>query len=114
MLQGNYNLQTDDELVVILKSGDMNAFHMIYNKNWRKIYSESYKRLKNVEQVEEIVQEIFAQLWLKRESITINNLHRYLMKRTCHEVFAMSQREEINPEFEGPLLQKAIDEGFIS
>jgi RNA polymerase sigma-70 factor (ECF subfamily) len=63
---------SDDELMVLLKQDKLGAFKELYGRYWKKLYSEAYKRLKSRESAEEIVQEIFTHVWLKRYSLQIN------------------------------------------
>ncbi|WPV01940.1 RNA polymerase sigma-70 factor [Mucilaginibacter sp. cycad4] len=52
-----------------LRDGDADAFRLIYENQSQKIYAFVYKFLKNKEGSEEIVQETFLQLWLKKETL---------------------------------------------
>lgn len=91
-----------------MKSGDRSAFDAIYERYWRKLYAESFKRLKNIQQIEELVQDIFADLWLKRDIKEVLNLKSYLMMCTRYQVFAIYRKERNNPEFEEPLEHMAF------
>ena len=70
------DLLTDIQLADLLHQGDENAFNEIYKRFWKKIYNESYKRLKDTELAEDIVQDVFADLWIKRYNRSIENLNR--------------------------------------
>jgi len=56
---------TDSQLADLLHEGDEGAFNEIYKRFWKKIYNESYKRLKDAELAEDVVQDVFADLWIK-------------------------------------------------
>ncbi|MDO7743833.1 MAG: hypothetical protein MUP99_08670, partial [Pedobacter sp.] len=64
--QAAYRSYEDEELVNRMMIGDKLAFDEIYNRYWKKLYDDTYKRLKRAEQVEEIIQDVFADLWVKR------------------------------------------------
>jgi RNA polymerase sigma-70 factor (ECF subfamily) len=68
---GDFTKLSDNELVVLLKQDKLRAFKELYGRYWKKLYGEAYKRLKSKESAEEIVQEIFTNLWLKRHSLQI-------------------------------------------
>lgn len=104
----NYQSQSDEELFRIMKMGDRAAFDVIYERYWQKLYSESHKRLKNTRQSEELVQDIFADLWAKRESKDIINLQRYLLSSIKYQVYALYRKEKNNPGFEEPLENMAF------
>ncbi|WP_442588768.1 RNA polymerase sigma factor [Pedobacter sp. AW31-3R] len=103
MQKSNYPSKSDEELLALLKSGDKLAFDTIYSRYWKKLYAESYKRLKNHQQIQEMVQDIFSDLWVKKETKDILNLERYLYMCTKYQVFAVYRKEKNNPQFEEPL-----------
>jgi len=91
-----------DKILDSLKSGDQNAFTIIYNHYWEKLYIAAYARLKDTTAAEEVVQEVFLQLWIKRASFEIQNLSAYLAAMTRHGVYKylareskMKEREEV-------------------
>lgn len=55
--------QSDKELISRLINGEVSAFEEVFNKYNKKIYSFSLKYLKNKEDAEGIVQEVFLSLW---------------------------------------------------
>ncbi|EHQ25936.1 RNA polymerase sigma factor [Mucilaginibacter paludis] len=56
---------TDNELAALLREGDHRAFTEIYKRYWKKIYIIASKRLGDENEAEEIVQDIFLNLWRK-------------------------------------------------
>jgi len=69
----NYKALNDNELVDLLRGDDEVAFNEIYNRYWDKLYILSKKRLGDAEESEEIVQDIFCNLWRKRHAFTLQN-----------------------------------------
>ncbi|WP_316817405.1 RNA polymerase sigma-70 factor [Pedobacter nyackensis] len=63
---------SENELAVLLKSGSEPAFSEIYNRYWDKLYIVARKRLDSAFEGEEIVQEIFCNLWRKRENFELS------------------------------------------
>lgn len=69
----------DSELAELFGQGNMVAFEEIYNRYWLKLYSAAHKRLKEREPAKEIVQDLFTNLWINRDSIRITtSLQGYL------------------------------------
>lgn len=66
-----YTEYTDQELSSLLKQGDHIAFTEIYNRYWRKIFVVAHKRLGDQDEAEGIVQELFLNLWRKRETFQL-------------------------------------------
>src|SRR3954469_10508426 len=70
-----------------MANGDQSAFTAIYNAYWNKLYFLAHKHLKSAAAAEEIVQEVFLQLWKKRTAITVNVLPVYLAAMTRYAVY---------------------------
>lgn len=98
-----YTKLTDDELYGLMKYGDSTAFNAIYERHWGEVYNAAYKRLMNAKQAEEIVQDIFSELWKTRAAKSIGNLKNYLRIAGKYQVYAIYRREKNNPKFEEPL-----------
>lgn len=77
---------SDGELVSLLRQGDREAFENIYGIYWPLLYDIAYKRLASREQTEDVLQDVFARLWTRREVSEINNLGAYLASSVRYEV----------------------------
>jgi RNA polymerase sigma-70 factor (family 1) len=77
---GPYTQRNDEELLWLLKNNDELAFREIYNKYWKKLYIVAANRISNEQDAEEIVQDIFTSLWMRRNTIAIadDGLGKYL------------------------------------
>lgn len=78
------NIQyTDQDLLMLLRSGDERAFTEIYQRYFQLLYHYAYKKLRDQDIVNDILHDLFASLWGKRDSIPlINNLPAYLFTVT--------------------------------
>ncbi len=65
------DIKSNTELVKLLKKGDMAAFDALYNKNCHKLHQFVFMYLKQEEDAEEIVQEVFIKIWQIREKIDV-------------------------------------------
>lgn len=65
----DYSSLGDIELFQLLKQDDMNAFEEVYERYFIPLLNSSFKRLRSREDALEIVQDIFVQLYLKRQQI---------------------------------------------
>lgn len=63
--------KSNTELVKLLRKGDMAAFDAIYNKYCHKLHEFVFMYLKQEEDAEEIVQEVFIKIWQSRSKIDI-------------------------------------------
>src|ERR1700743_1372524 len=97
---GDFTKLTDDELIALLKQDMLGAFKELYGRYWKKLYGEAYKRLKSKESAEEIVQEIFTNLWLKRHSQTITTtVGGYLHSTVSHRVIDRYRQELVKEKY---------------
>ncbi|HKG08123.1 MAG TPA: sigma-70 family RNA polymerase sigma factor [Pedobacter sp.] len=117
-----YSAYTDQELLALMKQGDQSAFTDIYRKYWTDIYQSAYKRLRDKEQCQDIVQSVFASFWDRREGLHVNDLAAYLHTSVKFQVLKYVSRKPQQTEFLGsfeelisspehaddPLLEKEI------
>jgi len=104
------NNLSDLELVVRLKNGDEHALRLIYKKYWKILFNNCYRRLHDNELSEEVVQDIFADLWEKKATREIDNLEAYLLSAVKYAVFRQYKRKRFLPFFEEPLEHLVYDE----
>ena len=75
----DYTILNDKELIILLSSNDMQAFTEIYNRYWKKLFSIAANKIQDLDDAEEIVQDIFVELWKRRDKLSvINTLSPYL------------------------------------
>nr|WP_162988805.1 sigma-70 family RNA polymerase sigma factor [Pedobacter schmidteae] len=98
-----YNVCNDVELSALIKAGDEAAFDETYRRYWKKLYSEAYKRLRNAELCEEVIQDVFADFWVKREEKQVLQLFPYLAASVRYQVFMLYKKGKSLPVFEEPL-----------
>ncbi|WP_454803231.1 RNA polymerase sigma-70 factor [Mucilaginibacter phyllosphaerae] len=92
----NYKKLSETELTELLQQDSLGAFREIYVRYWKALYGEAYKRLKDKDQCEEIVQELFAGLWNKRMALQIDGtLGGYLYKSVGYRVIDQYRREMV-------------------
>lgn len=92
---------SDANLLALLRQSDMIAFEELYERYWSKLYSAAHKRLGNREAAEEIVQDIFTSVWLKRSALVINSsFENYLYSSVKYMVFASFQKESNRKAYE--------------
>ena len=65
------NSKSNTELVKLLEKGDMAAFDAIYNTYCHKLHGFVLKYLKQKEDAEGIVQEVFIKIWEARSKIDV-------------------------------------------
>lgn len=94
---------TDHELACLLQQGEEAAFDEIYRRYWKRLFNEAFKRTGELAIAEEIVQDIFIDLWTSRASREINQLFPYLLSAVRYQVFVHYKKSKSLPAFEEPL-----------
>lgn len=68
----------ETDLLLQLKRSNEEAFGRIYDQYWSSLYSYAYNRLRAKELSQDVVQEVFMDVWRRRETLQIDNLAAYL------------------------------------
>jgi RNA polymerase sigma-70 factor (family 1) len=68
----------DCELLEAFRKGEKEAFVVIYERFWNRIFLIAYRSIRNKEVAEDLVQNLFLKLWDKRDLLHINQLESYL------------------------------------
>lgn len=78
----------DNELIERLRKGDENALDLLFKKYWRSLFVSAFNLLDDRSICEDIVQDIFIQLWTKRTEIEITvSLKAYLFASMRYAVY---------------------------
>ncbi|WGQ08880.1 RNA polymerase sigma-70 factor [Pedobacter gandavensis] len=111
----SYHSFSDFELTTLLKKGDLIAFNEIYGRFQGLLYIYACKIVKNNDDAEDIVQEVFLYLWDKRFTITINNsISVYLYKAVQYKFMNLLDHKKVRSDY-NESLNKFIDQGeFIT
>ncbi len=84
-------------LISSLKKGDSKAFVSIYSLYWESLYAIGYNRLKSQSDVEDIIQELFTDLWNKRKLINIkDSLRMYLYTAMKYKVIDHLRKKRLD------------------
>jgi len=69
------------DLLLKIAVGNQQAFRLIFDAYKNKVYSYANRYLKSKESAEEVVQETFLKIWLKKENLTVvENFGGYIRK----------------------------------
>jgi len=87
---------SDKEIIQGIKAGDKRALTILYNTYWKVLYISSYNILKNKEVCEEIIQDVFIDIWNKQQELKIKvSLKSYLYACVRYKVFAEFKKNKI-------------------
>jgi RNA polymerase sigma-70 factor (family 1) len=83
----------DIELYGLVKSGDEHAFTMLYRRHWKGLFNSAHKRLQCRDRSQDIVQNVFIDLWERRSALEIANLQAFLYTAVRFQVFKFTSRQ---------------------
>jgi RNA polymerase sigma-70 factor (family 1) len=95
---------TDGELMDLIRKDNRAAFNLLYKRHWPSLLDSAYQRLKDEAIAEELVQEVFLNLYLKRLTIVITTsvpayLHTVLKYKVLDEIRAKLVRNTYREEW---------------
>lgn len=92
----SYQDLSDGELAERLHFGDHRAFAEIYERFFALLYKHAYNRFRDQEQAKDVVHELFEELWLKREVLSIErNLSHYLYTATRNKILKVIAHQNV-------------------
>lgn len=90
----------EEELLSSVKKGDATAFATLYKRYRPQLLSEAYQKVRNQEEAEDMVQEIFTSLWQRRRELSINISLKHYLYRAVHLQYAYKcRRNEVARRF---------------
>jgi RNA polymerase sigma-70 factor (family 1) len=109
----DYGLYTDQDLTERLKAGDHSAFAEIYNRYKFVLHNHAWNKIRNMDEANDALQEVFSTLWLKRESINIgSNLSGYLYTSIRNHLLNVIVRKEVRTRYINSI-QQFTNEGGV-
>ena len=105
---------SDEGLISELKNNNKKVFREIYNRYWAKLYLYAFNILKDKDICEDIIQQIFTDIWVRREKLTIKNLQAFLYgavrRQIAYHLRGIKITVEHEEYFANVLLDKKIEE----
>ncbi|WP_291866528.1 RNA polymerase sigma-70 factor [Maribacter sp.] len=69
---------SDAKLLILIKNRNELAFNRLYDRYWRRLFSYTLNILNDKGLAEDVVHDIFTNIWIKRESLDITSFENYL------------------------------------
>ncbi|MCJ8208837.1 RNA polymerase sigma-70 factor [Mucilaginibacter sp. RS28] len=99
------NTASDQELVSLLREGSEEAYAEIYNRYKWLLHTHAYKKLGDREAANDVIQELFAALWTKRQDIFLTTtLSAYLYTATRNRILNIIEHEKVESRYVDSLL----------
>lgn len=107
-----YSSFSDAELVELLKNDDPAAFTVTYNRYFHALYVHAVRKMNNKPEAQDVVHELFAQLWNKRHELNIHtNLEGYLYTGIRNKVLDYIAHQRVRNKYVNSL-QGFLDSNY--
>lgn len=107
-----YSTLSDTDLTILLKNDDAMAYTVIYNRYFDSLYIHACNRLKDKEEAQDIIHELFTHLWNKRKELFIkSSLSSYLYMSIRNRVLDLISHQQVETKYVNSL-QNFINAGY--
>lgn len=89
-----YKRHTDEQLWNLIQEENVDAFTELYHRYWKLLFHVAADKSGNLSDAEDIVQEVFADLWKRKKEIHItHSLKSFLAGATKFQVYKLLARQ---------------------
>ncbi|WP_293313286.1 RNA polymerase sigma-70 factor [Pedobacter sp. UBA5917] len=100
-MQKHLQILSDDDLIVLLRDNDTVAFKLIYEKYAPKLFGTVYNLIRNKEASEDVIQDLFSDLWQRRGKLHIStSLQGYLFVSAKNRILAQLRKHKITIDYD--------------
>lgn len=86
--------KTDKEIAVLVSESNRDAFALLYDRYWHAVYLTAMRYLKCPDRAQDLVQDVFMKLWVKRADLCyINQLDNYIFIIARNEVVSCLRKQ---------------------
>lgn len=95
-----YSSLNDSQLLVLIQSGNDLAFAELYDRYWELMFRHVLKMLGDKDDTKDLVQEVFANLWIKAEDIDPDtNIAGYLYISSRNKVINLIRHNKVKKDY---------------
>ncbi|MES2456709.1 MAG: RNA polymerase sigma-70 factor [Bacteroidota bacterium] len=92
----DYSRLKDSELSALLKAGDALSYTEIFERYHRLLLRHAFRLLSNDEEAYDMVQDVFLQLWQKKETLELRvSLSAYLFTAVKNRIFKLFAHQKV-------------------
>lgn len=95
----DYKQLSDTDLIICLREGDHAAYSEIYQRFFDILYGFINRRLNDEDKAKDILQELFADLWSKRETLAIPVLSSYLYRAVRNKMINLIVHRNVEDKY---------------
>lgn len=95
-----YKTLSDSELIALLREGDHMAYTEIYYRYFHLMFVFAYKKLRDEDLAKDCVQELFANLWQKKETLLLaGNFASFLYVSLRNRIFDYFSHQKVEAKY---------------
>lgn len=105
--------QNDIAIIEAWQAGDSDAFEVLYQKYWRKLYVFARRTTPNAEDAQDLIQDVFSQLWMQKEQIDAAVFSEsYLFAIVRNKLLDKIRKQYVREEYVQKILQSSSESDF--
>jgi RNA polymerase sigma-70 factor (ECF subfamily) len=94
----DYSVQSDDQLLLAFKSGDIRAFNALFDRYWRSLFLLATKILEDEHRAQDVLQEVFVSFYENAQGKDIDYVKSYLHQAVKYRCFMQLRSGKISAE----------------
>lgn len=99
-ISSTYDEYSDHQLIALLNNNDDKAFEVLYRKYVNELYSYARRNISTKEDCEEIIQDIFTDIWRRRNSLQqIGSIKAYLFTSVRYKIIRYIQHSKLKMKY---------------
>ena len=122
---------SDLQLIEAIKEDDEKAFRALFDRYYKYLLVTAYAYVKDENTIRDLTQDVFLEIWKKRNSLNISNVKAYLRRSVINkalnyikaqrlnfeesdEAFDVPENQKVQEQLEANQLQEVINEAIES
>lgn len=94
------DLHDDIQLLAELTDDSQQAFRVIYSKYAQELYRFARRNIHSNEDCEEMLQDVFTSIWLRRKELKVESLRKYLFTAIKYMIIRYINRKGVRKRYE--------------
>ncbi|MBE9467879.1 MAG: RNA polymerase sigma-70 factor [Bacteroidetes bacterium] len=90
---------SDKQIFKKIKKGDIKAFELFFKQNYKVLCNYAFHYLKNAQDAEEVVQDIFFIIWKNRKELNIKSIKSYLFQSVKNNCLQQIRHKSLNDKY---------------
>ena len=114
-MKTNEKINNDKVLFAALKKSNKKAFTLLYEKYWEKLYYIAYQHTQSIQESEDLIHEVFIDLWKKRKKIKIKkSVSSYILTALKYKIFRLYDSKTVRKKYADRMIQKGSNNSNVT